>query len=145
MSCSTPDVSVGTAMYKEGTMLYERKYPGETSMGGDLSLERGVARGDSAFWTWIRTVIEGTGEYRADLKINHYHRSQALSGALPADQNKLHLDVASPARIYHVYECFPTSHNVTGGQLAATDGEISVMSLTIAYEHFFVEDKPATP
>jgi len=141
MSVSTPDVQVNPAMYKEGTMLYERKYPGEASMGGDIALDRGVARGDSSFWTWIRTVIEGTGEYRADLLIKHFHRQQALGGTLPtAPANKLNLDTESPARIYHVYECFPTTHNITTGALSSTDGEISIMSLTVAYEHFFVEE-----
>lgn len=142
MSCTTPDVSVNPAMYKEGQMIYERKYPGETSMGGDLSLDRGVARADSSFWTWVRTVIEGSGEYRADLDIKHFHRAQALS-VTPGTQNKTTIELDVPARTYHVFNCFPTTHNITTGALSATDGEISVMSLTVAYEHFNVEEHQA--
>lgn len=142
MSVSTPDISVSPVMYKEGTMIYERKYPGEPSMGGDIALDRGVARGDSSFWTWIRTVVEGNGEYRADLEIKHFHRAQALSVA-PGNQNKTSINTDTPARTYRVFECFPTTHNLTTGQLAATDGEISIMSLTVAYEHFFVVEHPA--
>jgi len=146
MSVTAPDVQVTAAMYKEGTMVYERKYPGEPSMGGDITMDRGVARGDSSFWHWIRTVIEGSGEYRADLDIKHFHREQALTRLL-ADggdkPNKTMLELATPARIYHVKECFPTAHNVVTNALTATDGEISIMSITVAYEHFEVEEMPA--
>lgn len=144
MSCSTPDISVSPVMYKEGTMIYERKYPGEPSMGGDIALDRGVARGDSSFWTWIRTVVEGSGEYRADLEIKHFHRAQALSVS-PGNTNKQNIKVDAPARTYQVFQCFPTTHNITTGQLAATDGEISIMSLTVAYEHFYVLEEPVAP
>ena len=143
MSVSTPDVQVGVAMYKEGTMVYERKYPGEPSMGGDLTMDRGVARGDSSFWHWIRTVIEGTGEYRMDLDIQHFHREQSLTrpvADLGNTANKTMLELAKPARTYHVKECFPTAHNLVTSTLAATDGEISIMSITVAYEHFEVEE-----
>lgn len=146
MSVSAPDVQVTAAMYKEGTMVYERKYPGEPSMGGDLTMDRGVARGDSSFWHWIRTVIEGSGEYRADLDIKHYHREQSLTRPLSdgGDQpNKTSLFLDNPARIYHVHECFPTAHNVVTNALTATDGEISIMSITVAYEHFEVQEMPA--
>jgi phage tail-like protein len=115
-------------------------------MGGDITMDRGVARGDSSFWHWIRTVVEGSGEYRADLDIKHYHRESALTRVL-ADggdkPNKTMLELATPARIYHVKECFPTAHNVVGSTLSATDGEISIMSITVAYEHFEVEEMPA--
>ena len=146
MSVTVPDVSVNPAMYKEGTWVYERKYPGETQMGGDIQLERGVARGDSSFWRWIRCVIEGDGEYRADLQINHYHREQALVRPFDDDKpnNKTTIALEAPSRIYHVYEAFPTSHNIlAGGALSATDGEISIMAITCAYEHFEVEEKIA--
>lgn len=146
MSVTAPDVSVAPAMYKEGTMVYERKYPGEPTMGGDLAMDRGVARGDSSFWHWIRTVIEGTGEYRADLDIKHYHREQALTRPISEGgdkPNKTMMDLDHPARIYHVFQCFPTAHNIVTNALTATDGEISIMSITVAYEYFEVEEIPA--
>lgn len=150
MSVTTPDVSVAPVMYKEGCWVYERKYPGEPSMGGDIVMDRGVARGDSSFWHWIRVVIEGSGEYRADLQIKHYHREQALTrpvnqpGNASTGVNKTAIELASPARIYHVFDAFPIAHALTGGTLAATDGEISVMSITCAYERFEVEELPVT-
>jgi phage tail-like protein len=145
MSVSTPDVTVTVAPYKEGTMVYERKYPGEPSMGGDITMDRGVARGDSSFWYWMRTVIEGSGEYRADFDILHFHREQGLTqtvGPHP-EGNKTNLELANPARRYHVYNAFPTAHNVVTNALTATDGEISIMSITVAYEHFEVEEVTA--
>lgn len=145
-SCTVPDVQVTAVMYKEGTMIYERKYPGETTMGGDITLDRGVARGDSSFWHWIRTVIEGSGDYRADLDIKHYHREQALTRnvAEGGDKpNKTSLFLDKPARIYHVHEAFPTSHNVVSNSLTSTDGEISVMQITLAFEHFEIEEMAA--
>lgn len=145
MSVTTPDVATNAAIYKEGSWIYERKYPGETTMGGDITMDRGVTRGDSSFWHWMRVVIEGSGEYRADLDIMHYHRAQALTrdpteGGDKPNNTNLNLDF--PARIYHVKEAFPTAHAVAGGTLQGTDGEITIMSVTAAFEHFEVEEKP---
>lgn len=147
MSVSTPDIAVAPAMYKEGTWTYERKYPGEPSIGGDIQMERGVARGDSSFWHWIRTVVEGSGEYRADLDIKHYHREQALTRPVNENgdkPNNLKIALDNPARVYHIKEAFPINYQVLNNGLNATDGEVSLMTLQVAYEHFEVEEKTAT-
>jgi phage tail-like protein len=133
-------MQANAVMYKEGTWVYERKFPGEVSMGGDLSLQRGVARGDSSFYAWMRTVAEGAGEYRVDLDIDHFHREQALAVTPPVAKNKLNVDLNSPARTYHVFEAFPTQHDPIAGTLDATSGDVSIMDLQIAYEHFTVEE-----
>jgi hypothetical protein len=52
------------------------------------------------------------------------------------------LNLEKPARIYHVREAFPTNHKVAS-DLEATSGEISIMELSIAYEHFEVEEGQA--
>jgi len=131
--CSTPEATVEVMEYKEGTFVYTRKFPGNPTMA-DMTLSRGVARMDSTFWNWIQKVIEGQGEYRTDLQIKHYHRAQALNGP-----NITQINIENPARIYHVKEAFPARHKVAG-DMDATAGEISIMELDIAYEHFTVEE-----
>jgi phage tail-like protein len=135
-ACSTPELSTEAVEYKEGTMVYTRKFPGAPSVS-DITLSRGVARTDTSFWLWIKTVAEGDGEYRADLSIKHYHRVEFLSGTV-ANANKTSVDLtASPARTYQVKQAFPTRHKVAG-DLDATASEISVMELDLAYEYFLI-------
>src|SRR5688572_5902390 len=62
---STPAGSVAVAEYREGHYIYTRKQPGIPAVE-DISLSRGVTRRDTEFWDWLRVVIEGSGEYRAD-------------------------------------------------------------------------------
>jgi phage tail-like protein len=141
-TCSTPEATVESVDYKEGEWVYTRKFPGNPSMG-DITMERGVTRGDSSFWDWLRVVIEGSGEYRADIDILHFHRDNALSRPFPttgAVPNLTNLDLQFPARVYHVHEAFPTRHKVAA-DLDATASEVSIMSLDIAYENFEVEEK----
>lgn len=138
---STPEANVEPVEYKEGQWVYTRKYPGNPSVS-DISMSRGVTRGDSSFWDWLRVVIEGSGEYRADLDIKHYHRDQALGRAYPTsgtEANVTALNTDSPARIYHVKEAFPTRHKVAA-DMDATASEISIMEIDVAYEHFEVEE-----
>lgn len=137
---STPEATVEAIEYKEGTFVYTRKYPGNPTVS-DLTFSRGVTRSDSTFWDWIRRVIEGLGEYRVDLDINHFHRQESL--LRPRDQvgtegNFTNINLENPARIYHIKEAFPIRHKIAG-DLDATAGEVSIMELDVAYEHFDVE------
>lgn len=131
--CSTPEATLEVMEYKEGTFLYTRKFPGNPTMA-DISMSRGVARFDSTFWSWMQKAIEGSGEYRTDLQIKHFHRAQALNGP-----NITQINTENPARIYHVYQAFPTRHKVAG-DMDATAGEISIMELDVAFEYFTVEE-----
>lgn len=140
-ACTTPEVSTEPVEYREGTSIYGRKYPGVPSIA-DITLSRGVARNDSTFWDWMRQVVEGlggSGEYRADLTIKHYHRQEALDRGLPADTpppaTNTIIDTANPARQYFVHEAFPIRHKVAA-DLDATASEISIMELDVAYEYF---------
>lgn len=149
--CSLPDISVGAAQYKEGTMVYHRKYPGDPQVGAAITLTRGVARHDSSFWLWMRCVVEGSGEYRADLQIKHFHREQALTRnytelnqGVGTGVNKTMLDINKPARTYHVFEAWPTQHQVGQGGLDSGNGEVSIMEIACEYEHFEVEEHAAT-
>lgn len=141
-ACTTPEATVEAVEYKEGNTLYTKKYPGNPTMS-DVTLSRGVARGDSSFWEWLRVVIEGSGEYRADLDIKHYHRDTALVRAVPAtgDQpNLTNLNMDVPGRIYHVREAFPIRCK-PAGDLDATASEISIQEADISYESFEVEER----
>ena len=141
---TTPEATVEAVEYKEGNTVYTKKYPGNPSMS-DITMSRGVTRGDSSFWEWLRVVMEGSGEYRADLDIKHFHRDTSLVRTQPAsgDQpNLTNIDTNTPGRIYHVREAFPTRHKVAA-DLDATASEISIMELDVAYETFEVEERPA--
>lgn len=139
-TCSTPEATVELAEYKEGTFVYTRKYPGNPTVA-DISMARGVARTDTTFWDWVRRVIEGSGEYRADVDINHYHRVDTLLRDRDQDGsegNFTSINLDNPARIYHLKEAFPIRHKVAG-DLDATASEISLMELDVAFEHFDME------
>jgi phage tail-like protein len=141
---TTPEATVEAVEYKEGNTVYTKKYPGNPSMS-DITMSRGVTRGDSSFWEWLRVVMEGSGEYRADLDIRHFHRDTSLVRTQPAsgDQpNLTNIDVTTPGRVYHVREAFPTRHKVAA-DLDATASEVSIMEMDIAYETFEVEERAA--
>lgn len=136
---STPSITVEAAEYKEGQMVYTRKYPGNPSVDA-VTMSRGVARGDSSFWDWVRVVVEGSGDYRATVEIKHYHRDTALTkpvGGTGDGVNKTDIDLAKPARTYILHEAFPTTHKVAG-DLDGTSSEISIMELEVTYENFEV-------
>lgn len=146
---TTPEATVEAVEYKEGTMVYTQKYPGNPTMS-DITLSRGVARQDSSFWGWLRVVLEGgplgssEAQYRADLTIKHYHRDNSLVRDQPttgANENRTSIKPAdiTAARSYHVKQAFPIRHKVAG-DLDATASEISIMELDLAYEYFEVEE-----
>lgn len=137
---STPEATMESVEYREGTFVYTRKYPGTPSMN-DITMSRGVARLDSTFWDWMRRCIEGSGDYRADLLINHFHRDTALNRTTPVTDfvNKTEIDTVTPARTYHVKQAFPMRHKVAA-DLDATASDISIMELDLSYEYFEVEN-----
>jgi len=134
--CSVPEATVEAVEYKEGTYIYTRKQPGNTTFS-DISMSRGVAITDMAFWKWMKIVIEGAGEYRQDVRIKHYHREEALTGSGDVTVNLTAIPTTVPAaaRTYEVFNAFPARHKVAG-DLDATASEISIMELDLAYEYF---------
>lgn len=138
---TTPEATLEAVEYREGTFIYTKKFPGNPTMN-DITMSRGVARLDSTFWDWMRKTIEGSGEYRVDLTIRHFHRDTALVRDFPttgASPNLTNINIDRPARAYKVKECFPMRHKVAG-DLDATASEISVMELDVAFEHFEIEN-----
>jgi phage tail-like protein len=95
-------------------------------------MSRGVARKDSSFWEWMRTVIEGTGEYRTELLIKHFHRADTLPG--PSQPPAENLNLQSAAKVYKLWQAFPSRHKLSS-DLSATDSGVSIMELEVAYEH----------
>lgn len=146
-ACTTPEVSMEAAEYREGTMVYTHKYPGVPSMGGDITLSRGVTRRDSTFYEWARIVIEGGaatgGEYRADLDIKQYHRREVLSGDTSSSVNFNTIDVTSassvPAKLYRVFNGFPVRCK-PAADMDATSSDISLAELDVGYESFTITE-----
>lgn len=143
MSISTPEATTEAVEYREGTYNYPRKFPGNTTVS-DLSMQKGVARGDGTFWNWLSTVIAGSGEYRVDLEIYHFDRrvlNRPQSGAMQGHQDFQKVASAgNAARTYKIYEAFPIRHKVAA-DLDASSSDISIMELDIAYEYFDIEEK----
>jgi len=134
MSVSTPEATVEAVEYREGLYNFPRKFPGNTTVS-DVTMQKGVARGDSTFWTWLKVVIAGTGEYRADLEIKHFDR-RVLNATLSQNAGTT---FATPARTYTLKEAFPIRHKVAA-DLDASTSDISIMELDVAYEYFEIKE-----
>lgn len=138
---STPELSSDSVEYKEGNMVYVLKQPGMPQLS-DISMSRGVTRGDSSFWEWMRVVVEGSGEYRADLEIKQFHRDTSLVRTQPANgsqPNLTNINTDVPAVIIHARECFPirvkpaADFDGTASEISLAEIDISVE--TIEYEN----------
>ncbi len=144
VSCSVPAPTTAVATYKEGNFVYERKYPGATTFA-DITLTRGVIRNESIFWNWMLQVIEGSGEYRADVAIKHFHRDTSLLGVEPVrpqgTPNFTQLNFDNPAFTYQLFEAFPVTTKLSG-DLSSTAADVSMAELTLAYEFCNVVESP---
>ena len=136
-TCSAPEATVEVAEYKEGDKIYKIKQPGNVTFN-DITLARGVARSDSAFWDWLRVVIEGTGEYRVTLTITQWHRVEALTRipnpdplAVKENVGQLNLDAAGIE--YRLYDAFPIRHKFAT-DFDATSSDISLGEIDVSYE-----------
>ena len=136
-----PELSVEPVEYSEGHMIYTIKQPGKPSVS-ECMLSRGVMRGDLTFWLWILQVAEGPGEYRGKVEILDFQRN-SLPRTFPTTgvENSTLLSLNAPSRIIHLYECWPQTCKVEADH-DATAAEVSVAELTLAVEHFDVEDVP---
>lgn len=139
---SAPRLSTEAVSYKEGTMNYARKQPGAPTFD-DISMSRGLARGDTTFWDWSQQTAEGGGEYRADVDVKVYHRAQALVRTAGDRRNTLNINTERPALTIHILEAFPTGTPLFG-EMDASSGEIAVLELGVAYEHAWPEHHPVT-
>ncbi len=105
----------------------------------EISLARGVALTDGTMWGWMKSVVEGNEEYRANLDIYHFHRD--AKPATTSGFTNTEMPINTAAGGYVVYKCgeaFPISHKVSG-DLDATSSEVSIQELTMAIEYFDTE------
>jgi phage tail-like protein len=143
-TCSTPEATQEAVEYREGHFIYTKKYSGMPTIS-DISLSRGVAKSDGTFWTWMKSVIEGNEEYRANLRILHFHRdSKPVTSSTPGAPNEVQKALEAGSIEYKCGEAFPTRHKVSS-DLDATGSEVSIQELDLAIEWFDVIDHAAPP
>jgi phage tail-like protein len=143
-ACSAPSVSEDAIEYREGYFIYTQKYPGIAKVN-DITLSRGVALTDGTMYQWIKDVVEGNAEYRAQVNIYHFHRD-AKNPTDFTNTNSVMMPNPS-AGGFALYSCanaFPTEYK-TSGDLDATSSEISIQELTMAIESFNVILDQANP
>ena len=131
-SVTLPTQTIESAEYKEGIMVYRRKFPGDTTFD-DITLTRGVTVVNSEFWNWVNATSSGR-EYRVDLQILHFHRDNIT------DQSDF--STLTPSRIIDCYECFPLSVK-SGSDMDSMTSEISIQELTISIERFSITNERA--
>ena len=133
-ACSVPEGTTELVKYREGHYIYERAQLGLPTMA-NITLSRGVAKTDTAFYLWWKAGAEGGGGLqgvRGDLYIKHFHRDDALRGAGVSRFNPLENQAS---REYLVHEALPTRHKVSA-DLDATANEISIADLEVGYEWY---------
>jgi len=136
-TCSTPEATQEAVEYREGHYIYTQKYSGLPTIS-DISLSRGVAKADGTFWQWMKSVIEGNEEYRANLSILHFHRdSKPATSSTPGAPNVHQKALEAGSIEYKCHEAFPIRHKVSS-DLDATGSEVSIQELDLAIEHFDV-------
>ncbi len=127
-ACTTPEVTLETADYREGTRTYTQKYPGIPTMN-ELTMSRGAALNDTAFLRWCQAAIEGR-EYRTDLEIAHAPRearSYPFSSSDAFDFDK--------SRKYVVYEALAIRVK-PAADLDAGTSDVSLAEVDVAFENF---------
>lgn len=130
-SVTMPEITVETAEYQEGTMLYKRKFPGQVSFS-DVSCNRGVVRGNTELYEWIRASYIGK-EYRADAEIKHIHRDEVTE--------LTDFTAVAAKRSVKLFEAMPTRVKL-GSDFDAQSSDVSVEEFDIAYEYATL-DNPA--
>lgn len=125
-----PEATIEQVEYKEGSWLYRRKYPGDVTFS-DLTLSRGVAKKNTDFYKWVRAGYLGK-EYRVDLDIRHYHRSDVTNVTDFANQ--------AAKRVIHCYEAW-ASRVKPGSDFDSMSSDISLEEIDVTLEYFELEDK----
>jgi phage tail-like protein len=137
MSVSTPEATIEAVEYREGTYNYPRKFPGNVTVA-DVSMSRGVALKDTAFWSWVSIVAHGEGEYRANIEIYHYNRS-VLQKNVPTWAGGTPPTAGYGGRKYTLHEAFPIRCKIAG-DLDASSSDISVQEIDVAFEYFTADE-----
>lgn len=132
-SVTMPEISVEMVEYKEGTELYRRKFPGETTFA-PITMTRGVIKNNSALLEWILAASQNKA-YRTDIQIKVFHRDD-VSGLVD-------YKLKTAERTITLKEALPTRVKL-GGDLDAMASEIMIEEIDVEYESFSVKDKGST-
>jgi phage tail-like protein len=141
-SITSPELTQEPAEYREGIRTYTQKFPGVPSVN-DITLIRGCARFDTAFFAWILAAAEGD-EYRGDLTLYHIQRpkrslaiTEGAGGAVQMAASEIELTDENTKR-YILRDAFPTRVKIAG-DLDASTSDVSLAEIDVAYERFDVE------
>lgn len=126
-TCVMPEHTIELVEYKEGTYVYRRKYPGDTTVS-DITLTRGVVKAGTELFAWILATTFGN-EYRVDMTIRQFHRDDVVG---LSDYTN-----AKPSRTIDCYECFPIRVK-PGSDFDSQSSEISLQEIDIAVERFTI-------
>ncbi len=118
---TTPEISIEAAEYREGQRKYTIKQPGVPTVEA-ATLQRGIARTETAFYDWLSTELLGGNPYREDLLVNVY--TQETTGENAADEAQ---------RQIVCKEAFPTRVKIIG-DLDATSSDINIQEIECACE-----------
>jgi len=136
-SVTVPELSQDVAEYREGNVVYTKKFPGVPTVE-NLTLSKGSAQKDSMFWDWGLSAINGAA-YRTDLLINVY--AQAMNGTLeehdPAKQLKC--KEVFPVRVKPIGDLDATSSDVS---LSEIDAAVEEIALTLISNSLNGSEKP---
>ncbi len=122
MTCDGLEKTTDAVEYREGDDThYMLKSPG-LSNTGNITLKRGLIRGDSDFNTWVTAVddpkkIPQSMEFRKDFTIVLKHRD------------------GDPGKTWDIFDAFPVRHRPSS-DLDATTSDNAIEELEIAYEYF---------
>jgi len=116
-SATVPEVTTDIVEYRDGMSVLTKKFP-TWPIFSEVTLTRGVVRGDSEFFNWMDAAMGGV-PYRADLEIHHFHRVGWF--------------VNQPSRKYVLLESIP-SRVRPAADLDSMSGDVSIAELDLAIE-----------
>lgn len=123
---TTPELTVESAEYREGIKTYTQKYPGIPTTN-TLTLSRGAARYDTAFYLWVVAAAEGR-EYRTDLSIFHALREGRTYPFDAANNFTL-----GNSKVYICREAWPARVKLAG-DLDASTSDVSIAEIDVEWE-----------
>ncbi len=133
-SISIPEVTFEATEYREGTFKYTKKFVGVPTWG-ESTFMRGVTAGDTGFAQWS-IAAHGGGAYRADIRVEHYHREDV------GENVGEDIPTTAPTRVYTFKEAIPTRMKLSA-DMESTSGEVSLAEMDVSVE--YVELLPEAP
>ena len=137
-SVTVPELSADMVEYREGIFKYSRKFQGVPTVG-NVTMQRGIALGDTAFTQWVMTGING-GDYRCDISIKNYARdSQFGDGEQQAEAYRTPNSMGTIYREIKCFNCVPTRVKQMG-EMDASGADILLSEVDFEMEYFEISD-----